>query len=550
MTVSLLEILAAARAHAAPLAAESAGYLLLAVTDHLALSPRAVTAEDVELQTDGKVRLRGGGAAAPAGEAEQIARRLLARTLEVSSSVGPALRRAAERRENTGLDGLVRELEVALIPVNRSAARRALSRINRETARAREQGKLEAWLRAEQAPADAVADPVALAADFPAPTISVTPAPVLPVVAMTCSPPPAAPALSPTAAALPAPSAPPELFLSPPPLPAAPPAAPSPPASPSEEATADELVLTKPEPVVERARARGSSTPTLGTVVTAQTLPEEEQERTERVPLVALDDEPDDLDIPIEVDLEPEVAMAAADDPPLMLEPTPSCLPDVLTAMIELHAGLEPDEAPTRLRDVVTAPRPAQLTPPLEVVDGDERPALGSLQGVSISAEAQGGNAASADVIALVEVADPAVHDALTWNPGPVAPWPAAAAELNTALTAELEPAPTAELERAPAEAHDPAPTGELEPVPAEALEPTPQLPVEPTPLAASLLIAEPVELSPYAPAVLPARESDVSELLDSFHVTSAVEERELRAALKEIAGVDPTPPHPYAQGE
>ena len=34
VTVSLLEILGAARVHVAPLAAESAGYLLLAVADH------------------------------------------------------------------------------------------------------------------------------------------------------------------------------------------------------------------------------------------------------------------------------------------------------------------------------------------------------------------------------------------------------------------------------------------------------------------------------------------------------------------------------------
>jgi hypothetical protein len=74
-------------------------------------------------------------------------------------------------------------------------------------------------------------------------------------------------------------------------------------------------------------------------------------------------------------------------------------------------------------------------------------------------------------------------------------------------------------------------------------------LPDEPTPLPSSLLIAEPVEPSPYSPAVLPARESDVSELVDSFHVTSAVEERELRAALKEMAGLDVTP-LPRAQGE
>jgi hypothetical protein len=143
VTVSLLEIFAAARAHAAPLAAESAGYLLLAVADHVAVAPREVRADDVELGAEGSVRLRASrGRGVASDGAERAVRRLLERALEVSSSVGPALRRAAARREAVGLEQLVRELETALIPVNRSAAKRALTRLHRETERARAQGKL------------------------------------------------------------------------------------------------------------------------------------------------------------------------------------------------------------------------------------------------------------------------------------------------------------------------------------------------------------------------------------------------------------------------
>src|SRR4029079_9600474 len=53
-----------------------------------------------------------------------------------------------------------------------------------------------------------------------------------------------------------------------------------------------EAAFTKPEPVVLRAKERGSSTPRLGTLVTAQTLPGEESELTERAPTV---DEPESL---------------------------------------------------------------------------------------------------------------------------------------------------------------------------------------------------------------------------------------------------------------
>lgn len=485
MTVSLLEILAAARAHAAPLAAESAGYLLLAVTDHVALAPRAVSADEVELLADGNVRLRARrGVAADAG-VEQVLRQLLARTLEVSSSVGPALRRAAQRSEEAGLPGLVRELETALIPVNRSAAKRALSRLHRETERAKSSGKLGRLVEAEAAQApvvaapvvappvvEVVADSIALAADYSEPTpVALPVAASLPAVVAA----PSRPAAKPVAPSLP------ELTL-----------------TPEPRIAVGEPALTKPEPVVLRAKERGSSTPRLGTLVTLQTLPGEEAELTERAPAV-VDDEAE-LDLSIDVELEPEMEAAqplAAHVPQPLLDPEPSRMPDVLTAMVQLHAGVDADEAPTRIRDVVTelraAPAPVVAVAPAPVADLTPSP----------SAEVTPAPAAPqvepietpAPQLFVSELADPALHEALTWNPGPVA----------EVQLQELPPA---------------------------------------------LLIAEPEpELSPYAPAVLPARQSDVSELLDSFYVSDAAEERELRSALKGMAGLDLTPmPHPYVE--
>jgi hypothetical protein len=443
----LLEILAAARAHAAPLAAESAGYLMLGVADHLALAPRGVIADEIELSADGSVRLRAQRAGAQGASPELAVRRLLGRALEVASAAGPALRRAAERRDDAGLPGLVRELETALIPVNRSAAKRALTRLHRETERARDAGKLEAHLQSEasvQATPAPHAEAAAFSTEFPetAPPVPVLPS-VAPAVATTVVEPAASvlpvsapvavqpPLAAPVAAPVPA------AFLSPPPLP-----------------IVVSETLTKPEPVVVRARERGSSTPRLGTLVTAQSLPGEEGELTERAPAVALDN--DELAIDVVVDDEPmiepsELALAAQP----LVDPEPSRIPDVLSAMLALHVGIEADEAPTRLRGVVTEPIAESLPQSLS--------------------------------LPVPEPIDPGVHEALTWNPGAVAP-------------RETEAAP-----------------------PLRVVEP--ELPLE-----------------PYAPAALPARVSDVSELLDSFHVSAASEERELRGALKEMAGLELTP--------
>jgi hypothetical protein len=542
VTVSLLHIVAAARAHLAPLAAESAGYLLLAAADQVATSPRSIQSDDVELLPDGAVRLRAGdGGGAGAEGAELALRRLLAHTLEVSSSVGPALRRAAARSEPVGLGHLVRELETALIPVNRAAARRALSRLHRETERALRSGALGSERSGEQTSAVA---PLAEEAALPESS------PALPESS------PALPQRLPQVAAVPPRSAPPTLKALEP--------------TPEPRSLQAEPALTKPEPVVERARARRSQTPALGTSIVAQTLPEEDSERTERSPPVLpepetsaaleatrLDSvrtssqlaraapEPEPArpepspSAPERLAFEPEPAPSALDaDPEASLsEPEPSALPDVVTAMAAWYTGFEEDEIPTRIRNVVTALRTvsepvasafgdahapravaSETELPVEaepVVASEAEPVVASEAEPVVASEAelpvdvepvgmvevtlQGETAGEAEpewtTLFISELGEPAMHEALTWDPGPVVSSSSAA-------------------------------------------------------LAPSLVIGEPEpELSPYAPAVLPSTQSDVAALLESFHLSGATEERELRGALKEMAGLELTPmPHPLVE--
>jgi len=141
MSVTLSEVKRAARAHRAPLAGESAGYLVLALADQVLAAPRLVQAADIELTEDGALRV-GSGHASSDVDAELALRRALDQLLLVASSGSAALTRASRRTAPLGLSALVRELEAALIPVNRSAARRALARVHRETARALESGTL------------------------------------------------------------------------------------------------------------------------------------------------------------------------------------------------------------------------------------------------------------------------------------------------------------------------------------------------------------------------------------------------------------------------
>src|SRR4051812_9927683 len=143
MSVTLSEVKRAARAHRAPLAGESAGYLVLALADQVLSAPRLIDAGDIQLTDDGGLRVLRGEASSEI-DAELSLRRALDGLLLVASSGSAALMRAGRRVSPVGLSGLVRELEAALIPVNRAAARRALARLQRETARALASGGLAA----------------------------------------------------------------------------------------------------------------------------------------------------------------------------------------------------------------------------------------------------------------------------------------------------------------------------------------------------------------------------------------------------------------------
>ena len=144
MSVKLHEVMSAAHQRAAALAAEVAGYLALGAADQIAGAPRRVGWDDVLLMDDGSVRI-GGGTPVDDAEAERVLREILGLMLLEASSVTPSLLRAAHKPHGAGVDALIRELEAALIPVNRAAARRALSRLHRDVGRARDNHSLRPY---------------------------------------------------------------------------------------------------------------------------------------------------------------------------------------------------------------------------------------------------------------------------------------------------------------------------------------------------------------------------------------------------------------------
>jgi hypothetical protein len=167
MSVSFLDLSRAAQARALSLTAETAGYLVLAVIDAGGLRQCTALSEMVLLE-NGEVRLGMARLAEHPAAPERELRALLARLLALCSAAHPIL---AEVSRAERLGTLAREIEAALIPVNRAAARRTLARACRETERAKSKGKLSelnddvvAAVPAKVAPA------VAPAAPAPVPT--------------------------------------------------------------------------------------------------------------------------------------------------------------------------------------------------------------------------------------------------------------------------------------------------------------------------------------------------------------------------------------------
>jgi len=142
-SVTLEEIFAVVTQKRAALTPELAGYLVLELAgtcsgafgvDGGAGDAVEIDARSVYVSEEGSVALVR-GPHEPTGDAEASLRRLLGRLLEAAGAQTPALAAVTKRRAGAGVAALVEELEASLIPVNRSAGKRALARLARETKR-------------------------------------------------------------------------------------------------------------------------------------------------------------------------------------------------------------------------------------------------------------------------------------------------------------------------------------------------------------------------------------------------------------------------------
>ncbi|MEZ4446766.1 MAG: hypothetical protein R3B72_47245 [Polyangiaceae bacterium] len=142
-SVSLTEVIAAARSRHASLVPESCGYILLGIARCLGGRPMHVVPALVRLDTEGAIAFEGPRERRPASVTSQRLGELLHRLLDVAqvSATANALRSVVPEGEAPPpLEKLFTGVTRALIPINRSAARRALARLARETLRAKRRG--------------------------------------------------------------------------------------------------------------------------------------------------------------------------------------------------------------------------------------------------------------------------------------------------------------------------------------------------------------------------------------------------------------------------
>src|SRR5690606_16572596 len=127
MTVSLRDVMLAVGYGDASLVGETSGYLILGAADCAIHRTESASPDSISLTEDGTVRLE--GSPADEDQVERALRALLGQLLQRVRTPSPNLQRVADRRDFRGLLGLVSELEAALVPVNRRAARRTLARL-------------------------------------------------------------------------------------------------------------------------------------------------------------------------------------------------------------------------------------------------------------------------------------------------------------------------------------------------------------------------------------------------------------------------------------
>jgi hypothetical protein len=511
MSVTLEEVMCAARCRAASLAAEVAGYVILGAADQVADAPRAVAAADVALAEDGSLRLLTGGAASDV-TAESALRLLLTRLLAVSASVTPPLLRTSQRAASAGVAALVRELEAALIPVNRAAARRALSRLHRDVARAKQAGKLE--------------------------PISEPPPPLEPTAA---APLPVATESSESVAEQLAPVIADEQSV------------------PVLEVELDELLDDQPETPMEPIFSRRRPPPLPVPTATAPEVPDLVLPPSS-VPSAAASAPPlpaYEATLELEGPLEPEPTLERTVDAPLVAPNVAAAalLPPKSEAIFELEGPLEPEPALERTMDAPPV-EPAAIEsepPPLELEPAPEPTSFEPEPELEPTLELHG-----------IDATDP-MPEPMPELPAPqLPPRPEPARGIFDLALGELPV-----LERTPALSALVAVSGgpreggaaNTEPDPDEivisrAIEQTVPLPPVATPMpravepiaplpiiALECLVAPPRRpgtLVPAPPRYAPRR-SDVEALVASFEVSPAAEPRSLCDDLKQLAGVDRT---------
>lgn len=137
-SVTLDEVLAVVATKRVPLAPELAGYIALELAEAPAARDRGVEPHHVYIGDEGTVAIVHAKADLEDGaepDPDTSIRALLGKLLEAGGANTPALAAVARNKAGAGTAGLARELEAALIPVNRSAGRRALARLARECKR-------------------------------------------------------------------------------------------------------------------------------------------------------------------------------------------------------------------------------------------------------------------------------------------------------------------------------------------------------------------------------------------------------------------------------
>lgn len=160
MSVTLRDVFLAVSYGDASLVGESAGYLILGAADAALGDREQASLDSIAIDEEGSVRLR--GPKVDEDDAERALRQLLALLLKKVRIPSNNLQRVASRSEPRGLQGLVAELEAALVPVNRRAARRTLARLCREAKKSA--ARQHAFARVEEIEPQVV-EPVSVAVE-------------------------------------------------------------------------------------------------------------------------------------------------------------------------------------------------------------------------------------------------------------------------------------------------------------------------------------------------------------------------------------------------